>query len=83
MIQNDRIDILIELTGHTAGNRLDVMAHRPAPIQVTWIGYPNTTGLSTIDYRLTDDVADPVETKQQYVEELIRFFNVANEQKAD
>jgi protein O-GlcNAc transferase len=44
MIRDDKIDILVELTGHTAGNRLDVMAMKPAPIGVTYIGYPNTTG---------------------------------------
>jgi len=51
LVREDEVDILVELTGHTAGNRLDVMALKPAPIQVTWIGYPNTTGLQTIDYR--------------------------------
>jgi len=59
MIYEDQIDILIELTGHTAGNRLDVMALKPAPIQATWIGYPNTTGMRRIDYRFTDTKADP------------------------
>ncbi len=73
LIRKDKIDILVELTGHTAGNRLDVMAHKPAPIQVTWIGYPNTTGLPTVDYRFTDDVVDPVDTKQEYIEELVRL----------
>lgn len=52
MIYEDEVDILVELTGHTAGNRLDVAAMKPAPIQVTYIGYPNTTGLKTIDYRV-------------------------------
>ena len=59
MIRADGIDILVELTGHTAGNRLDVMALKPAPIGMTWIGYPNTTGLPTIDYRITDDLVRP------------------------
>eukprot|EP01071_Lankesteria_metandrocarpae_P007585 Lankesteria_metandrocarpae@DN4720_c0_g1_i1.p1 len=58
VIREDRIDILVELGGHTANNLLEVMAHRPAPIQVSWIGYPNTTGLPTIDYRFTDVIAD-------------------------
>ena len=73
LIRADRIDILVELTGHTAGNRLDVMALRPAPVQVTWCGYPNSTGLPTIDYRLTDSIVDPPDTKQQYSEELVRL----------
>ena len=53
------VDVLVELTGHTANNRLGALALRPAPVQVTWIGYPNTTGMREVDYRLTDAVADP------------------------
>lgn len=59
LIHRDHIDILVDLSGHMAGNRLPVFALKPAPLQVTWLGYPNTTGLGTIDYRLTDDRADP------------------------
>ncbi|KAH9674499.1 putative UDP-N-acetylglucosamine--peptide N-acetylglucosaminyltransferase SPINDLY [Citrus sinensis] len=73
MVREDKIDILVELTGHTANNKLGMMACQPAPVQVTWIGYPNTTGLPTIDYRITDSLADPPETKQKHVEELIRL----------
>jgi len=75
LVQEDEIDILVELTGHTAGNRLDVMAIKPAPVQVTWIGYPNTTGLKTIDYRFCDAVVDPPDTTQKFTEKLIRLPN--------
>lgn len=58
-LRADRVDVLVDLAGHTGGNRLPVFAHRAAPVQVTYAGYPNTTGLPTIDLRLTDATADP------------------------
>lgn len=60
LIRKDKIDILVDLSGYTDDNRLMVFARRPAPIQVSYLGYPNTTGLDTMDYRLTDKIADPV-----------------------
>ena len=74
LIREDEIDILIELGGHTAGNRLDVVALRPAPVQVTWIGYPNTTGLDCVDYRFVDEITDPVgRADETHTEQLWRL----------
>jgi protein O-GlcNAc transferase len=58
-VRSDQIDVLIDLSGYTAGNRLPVFARRAAPVQLTYLGYPTTTGLKTIDIRLSDDCIDP------------------------
>lgn len=74
LIRQDRIDILVDLSGHTGGNRLLVLARKPAPVQITYLGYPNTTGLWSIDYRLTDGHADPPgQTESLHSEQIIRL----------
>ncbi|MBK8762931.1 MAG: FkbM family methyltransferase [Sulfuritalea sp.] len=76
IVRRDGIDILFDLTGHTGHSRLGLFALKPAPVQISWIGYPNTTGLPTIDYRLTDNFADPVGSSEEFhTENLIRFPN--------
>ena len=73
-IVDDQIDILVDLSGHTAGHRLLVFARKPAPVQVTYIGYGGTTGLTAIDYRITDRWLDPVGvTDSFHSEQLIRL----------
>lgn len=74
LIAADGIDILVDLSGHTSGHRLGVCALRPAPVQVSWIGHPNTTGLPQVDYYLTDAWCDPPGmTEQLYSEKLYRL----------
>lgn len=74
LIREDGIDILVDLAGHTKRNRLRVMALRPAPVQVTYLGYPNTTGLEVVDFRITDTWADPPGTTEHlHTEELVRL----------
>jgi protein O-GlcNAc transferase len=72
-IRGDAIDILVDLAGHTGNSRLGVFAHQPAPIQATWLGYMNTTGLTAVAYRLTDAVLDPPGEPVCDTEELVRL----------
>ncbi|WP_419685820.1 tetratricopeptide repeat protein [Burkholderia theae] len=73
-IRNDRIDILIDLSGHTGRNRLVALARKPAPLQASWIGYPGTTGMRTIDYYLSDSIVTPAgELDDQFVEKIVRM----------
>jgi predicted O-linked N-acetylglucosamine transferase (SPINDLY family) len=74
LIRGDAPDIVVDVAGHSGQNRLQLFAGRLAPVQVTYLGYPNTTGLSEMDYRFTDEVADPLgDADRLNSEELVRF----------
>jgi len=70
-VEADGIDVLVDLSGHTQGNRMGLFARRPAPVQATWLGYPATTGLPSMDARLVDAVSDPDDS--QCVERVVRL----------
>ena len=72
-IRADRIDVLVDLAGHTARNRLLVFARKPAPIQLTWAGYVGTTGLAAIDYLVADPYYVPPEAEPHYRERILRL----------
>ncbi len=74
LMREKHIDVLLELGGHTAGSRLNVCAYRAAPVQIDWLGYPDTTGLSSVDYRLVDAITDPEGEADNFAsEKLIRM----------
>jgi len=77
LVRRQCIDVLVDLSGHTGHHRLAVFARKPAPVQATWFGYMNTTGLSTIDWRLTDAQHDPPGSDAWYTEKLWRMPFVA------
>jgi predicted O-linked N-acetylglucosamine transferase (SPINDLY family) len=78
VLRADGLDILVDLAGHTELNRLALLGRRMAPVQATYLGYPDTTGLVAMDYRLTDAIADPVGDSDPYcTERLVRFSPTA------
>lgn len=72
-IEHDAIDLLVDLSGHTLGNRLLVFARRPAPIALSWLGYFNTTGMAAMDYLVVDPVIAPVGEEAPFVERPLRL----------
>ena len=72
-IHAHEIDILIDLAGHTGNNGLLALAHKPAPVQVSWLGFPATTGLEAVDYKFSDEITDPPGAETQYTEHLYRL----------
>jgi protein O-GlcNAc transferase len=72
-IEHDQIDIAIDLSGHTAGNRLTAFARRPAPLAVTWLGYFNTTGMAAMDYIAVDEIIAPPGEPRRYVEQTLQL----------
>ena len=72
-IRDAKIDVLVDLAGHTGRHRLGVFARRPAPLQLTWIGYPSTTGLSAIDGLVADDVLVPPGAEGAFCERIVRL----------
>ena len=71
LIREDAVDVLFDLSGHTTGHRLGIFARRAAPVQVSWLGYPNTTGLDSIDFRISDDITEPASEGGAYSSERI------------
>lgn len=73
LIRECRIDVLVDLAGHTVNHRLGVFARRAAPVQATWLGYPNTTGVRAMDFRIVDEITDPPGSEGLTTERLLRI----------
>jgi len=76
LIRENGVHILIDMSGHTAKNRLSIFLNKPAPIQVTWIGYNASTGLKEIDYIIGDQYVTPLENKNQFTENILQLPNI-------
>jgi predicted O-linked N-acetylglucosamine transferase (SPINDLY family) len=76
LMREDQLDIVVDLAGHTAKSRLTALAQRVAPVQISWLGYPNTTGLAQMDWRITDARADPPGFEAHHTERLLRLPEV-------
>ena len=72
-IRSDQLDLLIDLSGHTSGHRMAVLTRRPAPLQIEWLGYPNTSGLTALDYRILDPLLAPVDASAPGSEQIVRL----------
>jgi len=73
LIKADAIDVLVDLAGHAGSSRITLLGRKPAPVQVTWCGYPDTTGIEAVDYRITDWLADPAGAEDYHTERLCRL----------
>ncbi|HHJ34538.1 MAG TPA: hypothetical protein ENJ87_02120, partial [Gammaproteobacteria bacterium] len=73
IIQQDEIDVLVDLAGHTRGNRLKVFTYRPAPVQAMYLGYCASSGLQAMDYWITDDILHPPDTPELSTEQIVRL----------
>jgi Tfp pilus assembly protein PilF len=73
LINGDGVDVLIDLAGHTGANRMGTLALRPAPLQMTYLGFPSTTGLPAVDWRIVDSISDPPGSEPQSTERLARM----------
>jgi predicted O-linked N-acetylglucosamine transferase (SPINDLY family) len=73
LILGDSVDVLVDLAGHAGGSRITLFGYKPAPVQVSYCGYPDTTGITAMDYRITDALADPPGVEAHYTEQLCRL----------
>ena len=73
LVKSEEISVLIDLQGHTRGHRLKTFGFRPAPLQITYLGYPNTTGLKSFDYRISDNISEPEDAQDFHSEKLYKI----------